>query len=46
MTPILIILGFIALYVVARRMASLKRPRPMGFYVLPKKTFWQKLLGR
>jgi hypothetical protein len=47
MTPILTIIGFIILYWLAKRLAALKRPpRPMGFYVPPKKSWWQKLLGK
>ena len=45
MNPILIIIGFIVLYIVVYQLASIKRPpRPMGFYyVPPKQTLWQKL---
>ena len=47
MTPILTIIGFIVLYWFAKRMAQAKRPqRPMGFYVPPKKTWWQKLFKK
>ncbi len=42
MTPFLTILGFIALYVVASRLVSIKRDRPFGFQP-PKKTFWEKI---
>ena len=42
MNPILILLGFIALYIVASRLASLRRPPQMGF-IMPKKTLWQKI---
>ncbi|HVO28852.1 MAG TPA: hypothetical protein VMT81_02635 [Candidatus Paceibacterota bacterium] len=45
MNQILIILGFIALYITARRMAGLKRDNDFGFRP-PKKTWWQKLLGK
>jgi hypothetical protein len=45
MTPFLTILGFIALYIMAHRMASLKRDRPFGFQP-PKKSIWQKLFGK
>ena len=44
MTPILTIIGFIILYWLAKRMTQIKRPpRPMGFYVPPKKSWWQKI---
>jgi hypothetical protein len=42
MNPILTIAGFIALYIMARSMALLKRDRPFGFQP-PKKTFWEKV---
>jgi hypothetical protein len=42
MTPILTIIGFIALYVVASRLVSIKRKRPFGFQA-PKKTLWEKI---
>jgi hypothetical protein len=46
MTPILTIIGFIILYWLAKRLAWIKRPQQMGFYVSPKKSWWQKLLGK
>lgn len=47
MSPIFIIIGFIVLYIVVYQLASVKRPpRPMGFYVPPKRSWWQKLLGK
>jgi len=42
MNPILIIAGFVALYVMARRMSLLQRDRLFGFQP-PKKTLWQKI---
>ena len=45
MTPILTIIGFIILFWLAKRLASLKQPPQMGFRP-PKKSLWQKLLGK
>jgi hypothetical protein len=45
MNPILVIAGFVALYIAVHRMASFKRERPFGFQP-PKKTLWEKIKKR
>ncbi len=45
MTPILTILGFIILYWIAKRLASIKRPRPFGFQP-PKKSWLDKFFNK
>jgi len=45
MTAILTILGFGILYWLAKRLMAIKQDSQMGFR-MPKKSIWQKLLGK